>query len=190
MVAQGEENLVLLDQLAGHLHGLGRLVAVVVGDHVDLAAVDAAFGVDLVQIGHHDLGDDAVGGSRTGIGRGDADPDFVGARGRAGPARKPAPPSRQAPAPLQRCAEARRKVGAGRHGPRLGRLRRPTSINQSPHSACPLEQYTCDFRAARRIASQPYSLTLCLNRIDFVSRPVVSQRRLVDCVFCRDNAGH
>ena len=36
------KHLVLLDQLADHLDGLGRLIAVVVADEVDLAAVDAA----------------------------------------------------------------------------------------------------------------------------------------------------
>ena len=67
------------------------IVAVVIGDHIDLAAVDTALGVDLVQIGRDDLGYDAIGGGRTGIWSGVADADFVGARGAAGPCPKAGP---------------------------------------------------------------------------------------------------
>jgi hypothetical protein len=78
--AQGEENLIVLNELAGRLHDLDRVIRVVIGDDVDLAAVDAAFGVDLVHIGRDDLADDAVGRRRPGDGRRDADADFVGGR--------------------------------------------------------------------------------------------------------------
>src|SRR6185437_4275037 len=46
-----ERDLVLLDELADHLDGLGRAVAVVVADEVDLAAVDPALVVDLLEVG-------------------------------------------------------------------------------------------------------------------------------------------
>ena len=79
---QDKENVVFLDELAGRLHRLGRIVGVVIGNEIDLAAPDAALGVDLVEIGRHHLADHAIGGSRTGIGHGIADPDLVGARDR------------------------------------------------------------------------------------------------------------
>ena len=77
-----QENLVLLDELARHLQRLVGIVGVVIDDEIELAAVDAALGVDLVRIGRHDLGDDAVGGGRTGQGGGDANADFVAGRRR------------------------------------------------------------------------------------------------------------
>jgi hypothetical protein len=52
--AQGLEegrHLILLHELPDHLHRLGRRVGVVVGDEVDLAAVDAALVVDLLEVG-------------------------------------------------------------------------------------------------------------------------------------------
>jgi len=57
-------DLVLLDQLAHHLDGLGRRVAVVVSDVVDLPPVDPAFVVDLLEVGADDLPDRAVGRGR------------------------------------------------------------------------------------------------------------------------------
>ena len=62
------EHLVLLDELAHHLDRLGRAVAVVEGDEVDLAAVDAAGVVDALPVGFDALADHAVGGGRTAVG--------------------------------------------------------------------------------------------------------------------------
>src|SRR5262249_29963530 len=56
------------DQLARLLDGLRRRVAVVIGDEVDLAAVDAAARIDLVEIGLLGLADHTIGGGRTTIG--------------------------------------------------------------------------------------------------------------------------
>ena len=55
------EDLIVLDELAHHLDRLGRLEAVVVGDEVDLAAVDAALVVDHVPVGGDALADHAIG---------------------------------------------------------------------------------------------------------------------------------
>ena len=46
-----QQDLVALDQLARLLDRLRRAVGVVIGDEIDLAAVDAALGIDLVEIG-------------------------------------------------------------------------------------------------------------------------------------------
>ncbi len=45
------QHLVLLDQFAGLLDRLRRRIGVVERDEFDLAAVDAAFGIDLLEIG-------------------------------------------------------------------------------------------------------------------------------------------
>ena len=75
-------DLVLLDQLAHHLDGLGWRIGVVVGDEGDLPAVDATLVVDLLEVGGDRLADRAVrrGGATVGVGvadldlgRGDAD---------------------------------------------------------------------------------------------------------------------
>ena len=71
------EDLVVLDQLAHHLDGLGRLEAVVVGDEVDLAAVDAALVVDHVPVGGDALADHAVGRQRSRVGIGVAELDLL-----------------------------------------------------------------------------------------------------------------
>ena len=44
---------------------------------MDLAAVDAALGIDLVEVVGNGLADDAVSGGRAAIGHGVADPDFI-----------------------------------------------------------------------------------------------------------------
>jgi hypothetical protein len=59
-----QQDLVALDQLARLLDGLRRAEGVVIADEGDLAAVDAAFGVDLVEIGGLGLADGAVSGRR------------------------------------------------------------------------------------------------------------------------------
>jgi hypothetical protein len=46
-----QENLVLFDQLARHLHSLGRRVTIIVADEVDLAAVDTTGLVDHLEEG-------------------------------------------------------------------------------------------------------------------------------------------
>ena len=50
-VQEHREDLVAVDQLVGCLHGLRHLVAVILDDVGDLAPVDAAFRVHLVEIG-------------------------------------------------------------------------------------------------------------------------------------------
>ena len=188
--SEREENVVFLDQLAGHRHGLGRLIGVIVADHIDLAAVDAAFGVGLFQIRDDALGDHAIGGSRTGIGRGVANTDFVGAR------RRTLPESR----PRDRGKNQRRCDAAPRRGEKPAEAivdrgfkqwrHRPALIDQSPHLPAPLEQYICDVLRTETVASQPYSLRLCLNRIDFVSRPSVTQRRTRRMCVCAATIQH
>jgi len=56
-----EQDAIVLDELARGLDGLLRVVAIVVGDEIDLAAVDAAFGVELGEIGRFGLADGGVG---------------------------------------------------------------------------------------------------------------------------------
>src|SRR5205814_8320928 len=72
-----QQHAVALDQLAHLLDGLRRAVAVVVGDEVDLAAVDAALLVDHREEGGLGLADDAVGRGRAAIGVGVADLDLA-----------------------------------------------------------------------------------------------------------------
>jgi hypothetical protein len=69
--------VVVLDQLAHHLDRLGRREAVVVGDEGDLAAVDAAGGIDHVPIGRLGLADDAIGRERAAVGIGMAELDLL-----------------------------------------------------------------------------------------------------------------
>ena len=76
------QHLVALDQLADLLDRLRRAVAVVIADEVDLAAVDAALGVDLLEIGFGGPADHAKGGRGSAVGHGAADLDF--GIGRAG----------------------------------------------------------------------------------------------------------
>ena len=79
---EDEQNLVALDELARLLDRLGRAIAVVIADEVDLAAVDAAGVVDHLEIGGLGLADHAISGSRPAIGHDIADLDF--GVGRAG----------------------------------------------------------------------------------------------------------
>ena len=79
---EDQQHLVGLDQLARLFHGLGRIVAVIIGNEVDLAAVDAAFGIDLVEVGRFGLADGGVGGCRARIRHDVADLDL--GIGRAG----------------------------------------------------------------------------------------------------------
>src|SRR3546814_3762270 len=69
-------DLLALDQPAVLLLGLRRAVAVVERDEVDLAAVDPAAVVDLVEVGRDRLADLAVGGGRSAVRHGVADLDL------------------------------------------------------------------------------------------------------------------
>ena len=71
--AKAMENLFLFDQAPRLLHGFRRIVAVVQRDEVDLAAVDAARLVELVEIRADRLADRAVGGRASAVGVGVAD---------------------------------------------------------------------------------------------------------------------
>ena len=71
-----EQHFVAFDQLARLLHRLRRAVGVVIADEVDLAAVDAAGIVDLLEVGGFGLADDAIGGSGAAIRHDVADLDF------------------------------------------------------------------------------------------------------------------
>src|SRR6266403_3846912 len=73
---EDQQYFVALHQLAYLLYGLRRAVAVVIADEIDLAAVDAALGVDLLEVGLLGLADHAVSGGRAAIGHDVADLDF------------------------------------------------------------------------------------------------------------------
>ncbi len=100
-----QQHFVALDQLARLLDGLRRRIAVVIGDVVDLAAVDAALGVHLVEVGADGLADRPVGRGRPAIRVDVADLDLgVGRAGvvlllrerRCSRPRRPNPPSKPA----------------------------------------------------------------------------------------------
>ena len=71
-----KRDLFLLDEAADLLDGLGRAVAVIEADQIDLAAVDAALLVDHLEIGGFGLADHAIGGGGPAIGHGLTDLDF------------------------------------------------------------------------------------------------------------------
>src|SRR6185437_16879293 len=77
-VGHHHEHVVAVDQLVGGLHRARHLVLVVLGDILDLAAVDAALGIGVVE--HHPPGvvvvDTPHGGYAGQIGVG-ADDDFL-----------------------------------------------------------------------------------------------------------------
>jgi hypothetical protein len=77
---EDQQDFVALDQLACLFHRLRRAVGVVIRDEIDLAAVDAALGVDLLEVGLFGLADHAIGGSRSAVGHDVADLDFGIAR--------------------------------------------------------------------------------------------------------------
>ena len=77
--AQGvedQQNFIALDQLAGLLDRLRRAVRIIIGDEVDLAAVDAAFGVNLVEVGGFGLSNRCLCGCGTRVRHDVADLDF------------------------------------------------------------------------------------------------------------------
>ena len=73
-----ESDLILLDEAADHLHRLGRAVLVVEGDVVDLAPVDPALVVDLLEVGAEGFADGAVGRGGPAVGVGVANLDLGG----------------------------------------------------------------------------------------------------------------
>src|SRR6185437_14482928 len=73
---EDQQHLVGFDELACLLHGLRRAVAVVIGNEVDLAAVDAAFGIDLVEIGRFGFSNRRIGRRGPRIGHDVADLDL------------------------------------------------------------------------------------------------------------------
>ena len=75
---EDEGDLVLLDELAHHLDRLGRAIGVVVADEVDLAAVDAALVVDLLEVRGDGLADRPVGRGVAAVRVGVADLDLGG----------------------------------------------------------------------------------------------------------------
>src|SRR5206468_966205 len=77
---EDQEHLVALDQLARLLDRLRRTERVVIADEVDLAAIDAALDIVLVEIGRLRLADRAIGRRRAAIGHYVADLDFGVAR--------------------------------------------------------------------------------------------------------------
>ena len=79
---EDQQHLVAFHELARLLHGLGRAEGVVVGDEIDLAAVDPALVVELLE--ERGLGppDQRIGRQRTAIGHDVADLDFgIGSAG-------------------------------------------------------------------------------------------------------------
>ena len=67
-----------VDEFLQGLHGVGRHVLVVLHNHLDLAAIDAAVGVDLFSAQAHAHGDGVTElAGRTGVGQYTADDDFV-----------------------------------------------------------------------------------------------------------------
>ena len=62
-----QQHFVLLHQLAGLLHRLGRVVRIVQGHEVDLATVHTARGVDLVKVSLHGFAAGAIRRCRAGV---------------------------------------------------------------------------------------------------------------------------
>ena len=62
------------------LKGLGWVVGIVLGDQIEFATIDAAFGVDFLEIGGDRVPDGRIGGSRPGKGHDGADLDLGIAR--------------------------------------------------------------------------------------------------------------
>src|SRR5215831_10071471 len=77
---ENKQDLVTFNELARLLHCLVRAVGVVIADEVDPAAVDAALGVDLVEVGGIAAAEFAKGRGRPAVGHGIADLDFAVAR--------------------------------------------------------------------------------------------------------------
>ena len=78
--AEQEQHIVAFHEPAGLLDRLRRRIGVVVGDHPDLAAVDAAMLVEAREIALEHLGVDGIDGGRTAVGDDIADDDLLVAR--------------------------------------------------------------------------------------------------------------
>jgi hypothetical protein len=73
---EDKQDLVALDQLARLLDRFGRTIGVVIRDEVDLATVNPALSVHLVEIGGNRFPDQPVGRRRTAVGIDIADLDL------------------------------------------------------------------------------------------------------------------
>jgi hypothetical protein len=71
-----QEHLVAFNQLARLLHCFRRTIGIVIGNEIDLAAVDASGVVDHPEIGAHRLADDAIGRCRPAVRHDVADLDL------------------------------------------------------------------------------------------------------------------
>ena len=71
-----QQHFVAFDQLARLLDSLGRAVGVVIGNEFDLAAINTAVIIDLLEVAFHRLANDAVSRGRAAIGNDVADLDF------------------------------------------------------------------------------------------------------------------
>jgi hypothetical protein len=80
--AEQREHFILFDQPARLLDRLGRRVAVVQADQIDLAPVDPARGIDLVEVCRLGAPDGAEHRQRAAVGHGLAELDFLVARSR------------------------------------------------------------------------------------------------------------
>ena len=79
---EDDQDFVAFDQLARLLDRLRRAVGVVIADEIDLAAVDAALGIDLLEVRVLGLCDHAICRRRSAVGHDIADLDFsVGGAG-------------------------------------------------------------------------------------------------------------
>ena len=79
---EDQQDIVVFDQLARLFERLWRAICVVVGDEIDLAAVDAAFVVDHLEKCRLGLADRGVGGGRAAVRHDIADLDFAIGRSR------------------------------------------------------------------------------------------------------------
>ena len=75
--AEHQQHFLLLDEFSCLLDCLGWGICVVEADELDLAAIDAALGVDLLEIGLLRAADDAEAGCRAAIGQRLPDADLV-----------------------------------------------------------------------------------------------------------------
>ena len=75
--AEHHLHFVLLDQLACVLNRFRRRVRIVHADELDLPAVDAAFGIDLLEVCLLSATDDTKARQRTAVGQRLSDADFT-----------------------------------------------------------------------------------------------------------------
>src|ERR1700694_2683759 len=75
--AEHQQHFILFDELPGLLDRLGRRVRIIEADELYLSAVDAALGVDLLEISFLCPTDDAEPGHRAAVWESLADADLV-----------------------------------------------------------------------------------------------------------------